>query len=115
MTSSAPTLFGRNVAAMITPMLPDGSLDLVSTHALVDHLVRRGCDGLVVCGTTGEAPTLSDDELAVVVRATRSGSRESPPTRAPTPCSSSPRTTRGPPSAGSSRTSRPCWSVSSSR
>lgn len=50
-------------------MLPDGSLDLVSTHALVDQLVRRGCDGLVVCGTTGESPTLSDDELAVVVRA----------------------------------------------
>lgn len=69
MTSSAPDLFGRNIAAMVTPMLPDGSLDLASIHALVDQLVRRGCDGLVVCGTTGEAPTLSDEELAVVVRA----------------------------------------------
>lgn len=67
MNTPIRTVLGRNVVAMVTPMLPDGELDLVSTQALVERLVGH-CDGLVVCGTTGEAPTLSDDEVASVVR-----------------------------------------------
>ncbi len=57
---SAP--FGRVVTAMVTPFSADGSVDLELTARLADHLVSQGSDGLVVCGTTGESPTLSWDE-----------------------------------------------------
>jgi len=51
--------FGRVVTAMVTPFAPDGSVDLALAGRLADHLVRHGSDGLVLCGTTGESPTLS--------------------------------------------------------
>ncbi len=54
--------FGRVLTAMVTPFGPDGALDLPVAEQLADHLVRHGSDGLVVCGTTGESPTLSWDE-----------------------------------------------------
>jgi 4-hydroxy-tetrahydrodipicolinate synthase len=54
--------FGRVLTAMVTPFGPDGALDLPLAEQLADHLVRHGSDGLVVCGTTGESPTLSWDE-----------------------------------------------------
>ena len=66
---TAPDLFGTNLVAMVTPMHPDGSLDDEATGSLVDHLVDTGCDGLVVAGTTGEAPTLDDAETARLVGA----------------------------------------------
>jgi 4-hydroxy-tetrahydrodipicolinate synthase len=47
---------------MVTPFAADGSVDLALTARLADHLVSHGSDGLVVCGTTGESPTLSWDE-----------------------------------------------------
>jgi 4-hydroxy-tetrahydrodipicolinate synthase len=47
---------------MVTPFRPDGTLDLPLAERLADHLVRHGSDGLVVCGTTGESPTLSWEE-----------------------------------------------------
>ena len=47
---------------MVTPFKADGSVDLERFRALAAHLVENGSDGLVVTGTTGEAPTLSDDE-----------------------------------------------------
>jgi len=47
---------------MVTPFAPDGALDLPLAERLADHLVRHGSDGLVVCGTTGESPTLSWEE-----------------------------------------------------
>ncbi|MEB3266136.1 MAG: 4-hydroxy-tetrahydrodipicolinate synthase [Cyanobacteriota bacterium] len=54
--------FGRVITAMVTPMAADGSLDLNLAARLADHLVTHGSDGLVLCGTTGESPTLSWDE-----------------------------------------------------
>lgn len=54
--------FGRVVTAMVTPMAPDGSVDLDTAAELARWLVEQGNEGLVVCGTTGESPTLSDDE-----------------------------------------------------
>lgn len=57
-----PPRFGRVLTAMVTPFASDGSLDLPLAERLADHLVRHGSDGLVVCGTTGESPTLSWDE-----------------------------------------------------
>jgi 4-hydroxy-tetrahydrodipicolinate synthase len=50
------------ITAMVTPFAEDGSLDLDSARRLALHLVENGSHGLVVAGTTGEAPTLSDDE-----------------------------------------------------
>jgi len=58
--SHAP--FGRVVTAMVTPFQADGAVNLELAARLADHLVANGSDGLVICGTTGESPTLSWDE-----------------------------------------------------
>src|SRR5262245_59906427 len=50
------------ITAMVTPFAPDGSLDLDAARALARRLVEEGSHGLVVSGTTGEAPTLNDVE-----------------------------------------------------
>jgi 4-hydroxy-tetrahydrodipicolinate synthase len=47
---------------MVTPFGADGSVNLELAAHLADHLVANGSDGLVICGTTGESPTLSWDE-----------------------------------------------------
>jgi len=47
---------------MATPFLEDGALDLDGASSLARRLVEDGNDALVVCGSTGEAPTLTDDE-----------------------------------------------------
>lgn len=61
-------LFGANLVAMVTPMEPDGTVSHHGVASLVDHLLATGCDGIVVAGTTGEAPTLTDAETARLVR-----------------------------------------------
>jgi 4-hydroxy-tetrahydrodipicolinate synthase len=61
--------FGTVLTAMVTPFTDDGSLDLDGAAALAEHLVGLGNDGLVVNGTTGEAPTTTDDEKERLVRA----------------------------------------------
>lgn len=63
--------FGRALCAMITPFTEEGALDLDGAQRLADRLVREGCDGLVLSGTTGESPTTSDAEKAALVRAVR--------------------------------------------
>ncbi|MFV0428644.1 MAG: 4-hydroxy-tetrahydrodipicolinate synthase [Arachnia sp.] len=64
--------FGRLLTAMVTPFDADGEIDLTAARRLAAHLVdEMGNDGLVINGTTGEAPTTSDAEkrtlLEVVV------------------------------------------------
>lgn len=54
--------FGRVLTAMITPFKADGSVNYDVAAELAAHLVNNGTDTLVVCGTTGESPTLSWDE-----------------------------------------------------
>jgi 4-hydroxy-tetrahydrodipicolinate synthase len=54
--------FGRVLTAMVTPFGEDGSVNYSVAEALAAYLVENGSDGLVVCGTTGESPTLSWDE-----------------------------------------------------
>ncbi len=54
--------FGRVLTAMITPFREDGHLDYDLAERLADYLVEHGSDTLVVCGTTGESPTLTWDE-----------------------------------------------------
>ena len=49
------------LTAMVTPFKADGSVNEEAAVALGSHLLANGSDGLVVCGTTGESPTLSDD------------------------------------------------------
>jgi 4-hydroxy-tetrahydrodipicolinate synthase len=63
--------FGKVLTAMVTPFHDDGGLDLEGAAALARWLVAQGNDGLVVAGTTGEAPTLSDDEKVELWRAVR--------------------------------------------
>ncbi|MDX3801680.1 4-hydroxy-tetrahydrodipicolinate synthase, partial [Streptomyces sp. AK04-3B] len=66
-----PPVFGRALCAMVTPFTSSGGLDLDGAQRLADRLVSRGCDGLVLSGTTGESPTTSDTEKADLVRAVR--------------------------------------------
>lgn len=54
--------FGRVITAMVTPFDDDGALDLDGVRRLARWLQENGSDGLVVAGTTGEAPVLTDDE-----------------------------------------------------
>ena len=54
--------FGTILTAMVTPFDERGALDDDAAVALMHHLVDHGSDGLVVCGTTGEAATLDDAE-----------------------------------------------------
>ena len=56
------TIFGRVMTAMVTPFNQDGGVDYSTAESLAAHLVAQGSDTLVVCGTTGESPTLSWDE-----------------------------------------------------
>jgi len=62
-------VFGRVVTAMVTPFDPDGAVDLALAARLALHLVEKGSDALVVCGTTGESPTLCWDEQYALLQA----------------------------------------------
>jgi 4-hydroxy-tetrahydrodipicolinate synthase len=64
-----PAPLGRILTAMVTPFAADGALDLDEARAVARYLVRHGSEGLVVHGTTGEAPTLSDAEKLDLVEA----------------------------------------------
>jgi len=65
---SAAPRFGTVVTAMVTPFGPDGELDLDAAATLARHLAANGSDGLVVAGTTGEGPVLSDPERISLFR-----------------------------------------------
>lgn len=54
--------FGRVLTAMVTPFNEDGAVDYAIAEKLADYLVNNGSDALVVCGTTGESPTLTWSE-----------------------------------------------------
>jgi 4-hydroxy-tetrahydrodipicolinate synthase len=55
-------MLGSVITAMVTPFDADGAVDLDRFRELAGFLVENGSDGVVVCGTTGESPTLSDEE-----------------------------------------------------
>ena len=67
-TDSSIPRFQGSMVALITPMHPDGSLDLDSFRKLIDWHVSEGTDALVVVGTSGESPTVDFDEHAEVIR-----------------------------------------------
>ena len=55
-------VLGQVLTAVVTPFAEDGSVNLDAFKRLCVHLIENGSDGVVVAGTTGEAPTLSDEE-----------------------------------------------------
>jgi len=61
--------FGRVLTAMVTPFTPDGDVDLKRAGELAERLVDDGNDGLVISGTTGEAPTTHRAEKSDLLRA----------------------------------------------
>ena len=67
----AAARFGRVLTAMVTPFTDAGDLDVDGAVALARWLVAHGSDGLVLAGTTGEGPTLTDDEDVLLWSAVR--------------------------------------------
>ncbi|MBV9799550.1 MAG: 4-hydroxy-tetrahydrodipicolinate synthase [Solirubrobacterales bacterium] len=59
---------GSILTAMVTPFDADGRVDEDAAVRLMDHLISHGSDGLVICGTTGEASTLNDEEHLGMIR-----------------------------------------------
>ncbi len=55
----SPAPFGRLLTAMVTPFNSEGNVDYELAAKLACYLVDQGSDGVIVCGTTGESPTLS--------------------------------------------------------
>ncbi len=63
--------FGRLLTAMITPFKDDLTIDWAGVEKLAVHLQGTGHDGIVVNGTTGEAPTTSDEEKVEIIKVVR--------------------------------------------
>jgi len=61
-------VLGEVLTAVVTPFGRDGAVDFERFRELAQYLVESGSDGLVVAGTTGESPTLSDDERLELFR-----------------------------------------------
>lgn len=68
MSADITAPFGRLITAMVTPFKADASIDFDGVARLAEHLVATGHDGIVVNGTTGEAPTTSDDEKDEILK-----------------------------------------------
>ena len=62
-------MLGNVLTAIVTPFRADGAVDFDAFQRLARHLVENGSDGIVVAGTTGESPTLSDEERLDLFRA----------------------------------------------
>lgn len=60
--------FGRLITAMVTPFTKDLEIDWPGLEKIAAHLVATGHDGIVVNGTTGEAPTTSDEEKVQIIK-----------------------------------------------
>src|SRR5437879_2625353 len=63
--------FGRVITAMVTPFDDSGRVDYTTAGPLARYLVENGSDGLVVCGTTGESPTLTTEEKISLFKTVR--------------------------------------------
>ena len=62
-------LFGRLVTAMVTPFDDDGEVDLRRAEEFADRVVIGGTDSIIVCGTTGESPTICSSQKTEIVEA----------------------------------------------
>ncbi len=61
-------MFTGSLVALVTPMHPDGGLDMPRFRALIDWHIDQGTDGLVIVGTTGESPTVNPDEHCLLIQ-----------------------------------------------
>ncbi len=61
-------MFSGSMVAIVTPFSADGKIDWTAWDRLLDFHMHEGSDGVVVAGTTGESPALSDDEIAELTR-----------------------------------------------
>jgi 4-hydroxy-tetrahydrodipicolinate synthase len=64
-------MFSGSLVAIVTPMYPDGSIDLQAWDRLLTLHLEAGTSGVVVCGTTGESPTVSEAETLQLVERAR--------------------------------------------
>ena len=62
------TIFKGSGVAMVTPMKEDGSINYDSMERLIEAQIEGGTDALIICGTSGEAPTLDDPEHLEAIR-----------------------------------------------
>ena len=62
------TIFTGAGVAIVTPMLEDGSVDYAGLKQLIDFQIENGTDAIIICGTTGESSTLSDEEHLECIR-----------------------------------------------
>ncbi|MBU6452105.1 MAG: 4-hydroxy-tetrahydrodipicolinate synthase [Cyanobacteria bacterium REEB67] len=69
MITNEAHLFGRVVTAMVTPFDDKLKVDFKAVGALVEHLIKNGTTAIVVAGTTGESPTLDDEEKRELLKA----------------------------------------------
>jgi 4-hydroxy-tetrahydrodipicolinate synthase len=63
-------MFQGSLVAIVTPMYPDGSLDLPALRSLIDWHIESGTDGIVIVGTTGESPTVDVEEHCQLIQTT---------------------------------------------
>ena len=61
-------MFQGSMVAIVTPMNSDGSLDIKSFKGLLDYHIECKSDGVVVVGTSGEAPTMDVDEHTYLIK-----------------------------------------------
>src|SRR5210317_635937 len=61
-------MFHGSIVALVTPMNPDGSIDFASYLKLIEFHINNNSDGVVVIGTTGEAPTIDFDEHVTLIK-----------------------------------------------
>lgn len=61
-------LEGNLYTAMVTPFTESGEVNYEKARELASYLIAEGCDGLVICGTTGEVPTLSHQEKLTLLQ-----------------------------------------------
>ena len=62
------TIFTGAAVAIITPMNLDGSINYEELGKIIDHQIEHNTDAIVICGTTGEASTFSDEEHVECIR-----------------------------------------------
>ncbi len=62
------SLFRGSGVALVTPMKENGEIDFNVLEELIENQIANGTDAFIVCGTTGEAPTLEDDEHLEAIR-----------------------------------------------
>ena len=59
-----------SIVAIVSPMFPDGTLDIEALHGLIDFHINEGTDGVVIVGTTGESPTVNYQEHCQLIETT---------------------------------------------